>query len=550
MKNKILMVLTITLLLTQSCDIDRSPLDNITAENLRKSETSIQAATLGNYALLKDWSQEWYRLAEYPGDNVSLSGTTSDALFFTYNYQRLVTSGRVASYWALSYRVIGGANKVMEAVEEGKSSETDQLLGENYYLRALMHFSLVNVFGRPYTHGTGNLGVPLKLDADHLKFPPRATVGDVYNQVVADLQKAESLITEYKNNTLASPEAVWALLARVYLYMENNDKAIAYATKVIDSPNVSLLSTDMLAQYPAIVPEDNAETIFAIKHIKGKDYPDDGWFTIGSLYASILGTGWGEMYASKPYLDLVRTYPEDERNKFISPVVKDASKLVAYYQAEPTPGIYRYMKISGVTKNGDDYEYPSGAGTATFEKELGALGYYEYFYTPAGGARVKVTIENELEARNDFPKYYVLKTSGQEQIPHLWSPVISRLGEVYLIRAEAYAKKLDVPAAISDVNVIRERAGIRDAGMYDPNDLPDGKTALDIVLEERQLELAFEGHRKYDVFRNKRDMDRRYPGTHLTGTSPINYISWDANYIVEFIPESQRLLHEGLEQNP
>jgi starch-binding outer membrane protein, SusD/RagB family len=549
MKNKITIIL-IAFLLTQSCDIDRSPLDNITAENLQQSETSILAATLGNYAMLKDWSQEWYRLAEYPGDNVSLSGTTSDALFFTYNYQRLVTSGRVANYWALSYRVIVGANKVMAVVQEGKSPDTDQLLGENYYLRALMHFSLVNVFGKPYTHGAENPGVPLKLDADHLSFPLRGSVGTVYDQVIADLLKAESLITMYKNNTLASPEAVWALLARVYLYMENNDKAIEYANKVINSINVSLLPTDRLAEYPTIVPEDNPETIFAIKHIKGKDYPSDGWFTIGSLYASILGTGWGEMYASKPYLDLVRTYPEDERNKFILPVVKDASKLVAYYQAEPTPGIYRYMKVNGVTKVGDDYQYPSGAGTATFEKEMNDLGAFDYYYTPAGGSRVKVTIENELEARNDYPKYYVLKTSGQEQIPHLWSPVISRLGEVYLIRAEAFAKKMDVPSAISDVNVIRERAGIRAEGLYDAGNLPAGKTALDIVLEERQLELAFEGHRKYDVFRNKRDMNRRYPGTHLTGTSPINYISWDANYIIEFIPESQRLLHEGLEQNP
>lgn len=549
MKNIVKIILITGSVLLCGCEIDRSPYDAITAENLKKSPSSVTAATLGNYSLLKNWSEQWYRLAEYPSDNVSLSGTTSDPLFFTYNYQRVVTSSRVASFWAQSYRIIVGTNKVIGVVQEGQSAEFDRMLGENYYLRALMHFSLVNVFGKPYSHGTGNLGVPIKLDDDHLKFPIRSTVGDVYTQIIADLQKAESLITEYQTNTQASPEAVWALLARVYLYMENNDKAIEYATKVIESPNVGLLPTERLALYPTLVPEENPETIFAIKFIKDKDYPDDGWFTVGSLYATIRGAGWGEMYASKPYLDLVRKYPEDERNKFILPVITNESKLVAFYQQESSPGIFRYAKITNVTKAGDDYLYPASGGTTAFEKELSPLGYYQYYLPLSGGGRVEVRIEKEMAVRNDYPKYYVLKCSGQEQQPHLWSPVISRLGEVYLIRAEAYAKKSNDAAAIDDVNVIRSRAGIRPEGMYDVSSLPSGKTTLDIVLEERQLELAFEGHRKYDVFRNRRDMNRKYPGTHLSGSNPINYIPWEANHIIEFIPDSQMLLHEGLVQN-
>jgi hypothetical protein len=73
---------------------------------------------------------------------------------------------------------------------------------------------------------------------------------------------------------------------------------------------------------------------------------------------------------------------------------------------------------------------------------------------------------------------------------------------------------------------------------------------LDLVLEERRLELAWEGHRKFDVFRNKRNMDRTYPGTHLAGNNPISVITPNDPFIVEFIPQSQMLSQPNLVQNP
>jgi len=47
--------------------------------------------------------------------------------------------------------------------------------------------------------------------------------------------------------------------------------------------------------------------------------------------------------------------------------------------------------------------------------------------------------------------------------------------------------------------------------------VPSGTTALDVVLKERRIELAFEGQRVYDVFRNKKTLDRTYWGYHLPG---------------------------------
>ena len=99
-------------------------------------------------------------------------------------------------------------------------------------------------------------------------------------------------------------------------------------------------------------------------------------------------------------------------------------------------------------------------------------------------------------------------------------------------------------AALDDINIIRQRAGIP---IY--TSVPDGKTALEIVLEERQLELAFEAHRRYDIFRNGLTLDRRYPGTHDRGNALLTIPANHAR-VVDFIPEEQILAQPNLEQNP
>ena len=52
-----------------------------------------------------------------------------------------------------------------------------------------------------------------------------------------------------------------------------------------------------------------------------------------------------------------------------------------------------------------------------------------------------------------------------------------------------------------------------------------------MVLDERRMELCFEGHRYFDVFRNRKDMDRRYVGFHEFGT-----IKWTDPRIALLIP--------------
>lgn len=531
-------------LFASSCSLDRTPYDALPADDLDDIQGSVESITLGNYSRLKDWVNNWHRVVEYPGDNVALSGTTTDNLFYSYNYQRLVTNARVNDFWEQSYKNIVGTNIVLEKLQEGESMGNDQLIAENLYLRSMLYFYLTNVFGRPYVQGPENMGVPIKLSSDVDENPARSSVGEVYAQIEKDLLKAESLFNTSKANVYASKEAAQALLARVYLYKGENQKAIEYADKVINSGRFTLLSTAELPNMSVKVPEDNSETIFAIKFVKDADYPNNGWYTVGSMYATIQGAGWGEMYASRPYLELVRKYPSDRRNAFIDPVVKDAAVTMAYYVNDQ----YTYQGVE-VTKSGDDYRYTENGTQKTLIKNPNGAGDYQYAINIGGKTR-SVLIDKQLDDRNGYLKYFINKCSGQEGQAHLWSPIISRLAEIYLIRAEANAKLGNVNAALEDVNIIRKRAGIPEAGLYTAASLGN-KTALDVVLEERQLELAWEGHRKFDIFRNNRTLNRQYPGTHLSGANPKFTIAPTSPDIVDYIPESQIVISGGvLIQNP
>lgn len=535
-----------------ACNIDRSPYDSKESDVILTDPTGLQTITLGNYALLKGdatgggFFNNLYRVGEYGGDNIDISGTTTDQFFYYYNYRSIKNNGRSNTIWNAGYKAIIGCNRVISKITEGKDTNTDQLIGENYFLRAYVYFSLVNVFGKPYNQGASNLGVPLKTSDDVNDLPARATVGQIYDQIVNDLKKAEQLMTLDKNNTYASKEAAQALLSRVYLYMENNDKTIEYADKVINSGKYSLLSNSELPSYATKTPEINKETIFAFKYNKDGDY-SDGWYTIGSMYANIQNVGWGEMYASSSYLNLINQNPQDARLKFISAKYSTPSTPVAYWVQQGTNasgGItYNYVFQKTFQQGGNTYFTMNNINYPVQSEVLPTK--TNYYFINSNNVKVYVNLDNDMDKRNGYPKFYILKCSLQEGVPQLWSPVILRLAEMYLNRAEGYAKKGNSASALADVNVIRARAGIP---VY--SSVPAGQTILDVVLQERRIEMAFEAQRKYDVFRNKLNLDRNYPGTHLNGNNPFYTVPYTSNRAIEYIPEQQIQIQPNLVQNP
>lgn len=562
-------VLSAAVILLCGCTLDRYPYDSIVVEDV--DDNSFETMTLGNYAKMKEeyFFKTIHQYGEYGGDNVSLSGTTSDYLYYHYRYERVNTDHYPLRYWQFTYGIMININNLISLMEAKESNETlDHILGENYFLRALLYFHCCNVFAKPYLDPNGaanNLGLPIKVnpDPDGTDFPSRSSVEAVYKQIIEDAKKAAILMKRVDNpakkNIYASQETAWALLSRVYLYMGDYVTAGKYCDSVINSDrNYRLLEGDAYKSYSKQVPETNSETIFAVRMTKDVDYAkyNMSFYSVGSMYASINDEGWGEMYPSESYLELLRQNPQDNRFGFISNQTDPSAGMwMIYVDGNESAKTYNYKTNPVILQTDGSWLITDGAETFTsdtVQEETTPDGGTQYYVvTASDGARHNVWIEESCKKRNLYPVRYILKCSQQEGQAQLYSPVMFRLAEMYLTRAECRYHAGDYTGAIADINVIRDRANIPLRSLSDTAD--PAADVLTWVLDERRLELAWEGHRKYDIFRNQQTLDRRYPGGHLSGTNVNLFIAPGDVRLAEFIPQREIDAYPAgniLEQNP
>jgi len=174
-------------------------------------------------------------------------------------------------------------------------------------------------------------------------------------------------------------------------------------------------------------------------------------------------------------------------------------------------------------------------------KEVDAgQGIYTIKYSD--GKTYQGVLDYFISLNNGYPQFYITKCSREGEESQLHSPVISRLGEVYLNRAEAQAKLGNYGAALSDLNTIRTRSIVNGAYVS-----LDASNASKLIDKERELELAFQAERSYDVFRNGEALTRHYPGPH----KQFEDIAAKDFRVVYFIPQSAINSYPGvLTQNP
>lgn len=152
--------------------------------------------------------------------------------------------------YSACYSRILGSNAVLDYIDtvEGKPDARNKLKAEALALRGFWYFNLVNIYGQPYNYDKTALGVPLHLVSKVSSTSiARNTVGEVYDQVLADLTESERLYMslpqdlQWKADMRASLPFVQLLLSRVYLYMEEWELASSYADRVIQDGRFSLI---------------------------------------------------------------------------------------------------------------------------------------------------------------------------------------------------------------------------------------------------------------------------------------------------------------------
>lgn len=532
-----------------ACEMDLYRSDTMTSANFKTNPGAAVYSTDGNYAMFKEeldlgvndrggFSRIYFLMSELRGDNAYQSESTTDPLAKNNMWTDVDIDEDLTYMWTVCYKIIYGCNTNIESMLEGQSSDIDHLIGENYFLRAVAHLSLCNLFATPYSRGAEKNGVIIRTSTDCSK-TERATVGQVYDQIVSDLQKAMTLMKggdRRGNAGYASYDAAAGLLTRVYLYMEENDKVIELANEMLGTTPIDRLDPDYSTYFARA--KDSDETLWCIaKTVNEPSFVGSDQGQLASMYYKYRPEDpgndvpcWCQIYWSDPLMDLLLRYPEDERTShLIYYGLKNDGKKIVYWP-DPNSGKARSKIIvydvdfdenateCSITREGKSYKV----------KKTTVDGYPAYYiegmYTDAvdqddieNGTRcyVRGNIDFKTGVYAGFPMYGMSKFSFQNGKSALSSPVMIRWAEVILNRAEANAKLGNDQAALDDVNVIRTRAGLSGDALWTLTNF-EGKydSVLDIVLDERRLELCFEGHRAIDVYRNGRNLDRRAGGIH------------------------------------
>lgn len=236
-----LLILFVTLSIV-GCDsfVDvATPNSQLTGATVFEDRTTANAALIDIYSKLRDTgllagnaNGSGVCLGLY-ADELIYYGAANDNTSFIFNNTMIATTPMAAQLWNESYQQIYCANAVVYGCENStglSSSDKNQFIGEALFVRALVHFYLVNLYGDvPYITTT---------DYEVNRLVSRMSASEVYDRIITDLQEAISLLPEgyvAPDRVRPNRSTASALLARVFLYNGNWAAASNEASAVLNN---------------------------------------------------------------------------------------------------------------------------------------------------------------------------------------------------------------------------------------------------------------------------------------------------------------------------
>lgn len=198
--------------------LEEKPFSFISSDALYSTDAGLEAAVNGCYGIMADYGGfgagylTWMTVGS--GGYYTTQGPNSDMNTLTHGPSNLWLVNN--SPWDAFFSAVKVANDIIAKAPLGKASDQakTKAIGEAHFMRAMLYFNLVRMFG----------GVPLRTlpptqDDVHL---PRSTSQEVYALVIADLEKAKTMMTATPVVGRPSKWAAVALLGKVYLTMAGN----------------------------------------------------------------------------------------------------------------------------------------------------------------------------------------------------------------------------------------------------------------------------------------------------------------------------------------
>ena len=442
-------------------------------------ESNVEAAVIGVYDLMQfNYGRDWHSaflVKLLPGDDANAAGGNSgdqQQLQDIDDYTNVVSSNAsIASNWDLYYRTIALSNLVISGVQDSNLGNRDRVLAEVKFMRAWCYFELTTMFG----------DIPLRLTVPGgaedfgIAKSPRA---DIYAQIESDLVDAIAGLPDKSgiaDNFRVSKGTAQALMGKVLVFQEKYSESIPFFQSVISNPEYDL--------------EANPEDVWSIE----KEFGIESLFEIG--YVSTTGRDWGNIAWGGRNESNLHIQLMGPRGDGIFGL--DGTGLINGWGFNlPTSKLLTAFDNAG--------DVVRKAATAMTEAELiaaggsvdpsaatgGAIWDYE------GGIRIKYATKAEDTSEG-----------GVRELNYSTNFRLLRYAEVLLLAAEAYNKAGQDGMARTELNKVRNRAGLADI------DASLGGNALfDAIVDEKYLELAHEGQRFWDLVRWGR------AATELSGT--------------------------------
>ncbi len=463
MKKKNIFTMLLTMVLagaaTVSCDdfLTETPRGEVTEANAFTSAEDAEALVVSCYDGIQKGFEEYYTwyymvIGECLSDNAYSGGDDPD--INNVGAREIDPLNQVVmKSWKSLYggimrcnvalkHIPGIPDAKLDEISFGETTRRQEMIGEASFLRALHYYNLVRTWGRvPLVTTTGSTA------PEDVQVPRVDSETQIYDQILADLKVALDRLPEQRGTAattrgLASKGAVNALYAQTYAIIGapgNVDwgKVKSYCEAVTGSPVYSLVN-----EYDYLFDDEhrnNSETILAVQY--EANTTENNYVPVLLLPPSMTDQNWRKYLT--PSQDLIAAFDE------AGDAVRKASTIV-------------YENVNNVW-------------------------FDQYYADNAGGSW----------NTGNLPFPY--KTRAKNRVG--WDcgdlVYIFRLADIVLLHAEAVNQTDGHTAAAADPNVvkIRTRAGLQPLA-------PTSKENMkNLLLDERRLELAYEGERWYDLKR-------------------------------------------------
>lgn len=463
-------VMAVSLVASTGCKKDffnRPPEDAITVDNFYQTNDQVTASTNALYnSPWFNWvGKSGWAITELAGGN---GRTYSDDVISLFNFSLTDINPRIADAWNSLFTVVAQSNALINNLPVKASASVDKAvlnnaLGEAHLMRALAYFHIVRIWGNvPIIENSVDFVNNFQVNTN--------PVTDIYKFIINDLKFAEANCTpkiragaSIAQGHVSSGSAS-ALLAKVYLYMDDYANARTEAEKVINSGEFKLyrgnITNDQIATY-----------------------------------------GYTGLIDGKNYNDLFKTV---NNNNEESVIALQWAGGAAYGHGNPQQASFA---IAGVTGTGDGYSvlgptidlqnaYEPG-DTRLHGTIMKAGDFYPEINQAAGGFTVPASV-NSQNTKAGIKKYVVGTPADNGGIGAAQSAAnctyMMRYAEVLLIAAESILganNSTNDVSALKYYNMVRNRAGLAPVTSFTKTNM----------FHERRIELAIEGDYWFDLGR-------------------------------------------------